>query len=429
MKTDIRFVGCVLAGACVPASAAIEFIGEPFNLQHSVTGPVFWYVQDNGDAYGREYLDDFPTYQMVGLLAGEFTLFDTGVPGLHLYGPMARSPSGRWMIVDAGREIVGQHSITLESVEGVYDTQTGEYRLLDLPDGVLLPRAIDDSGRRVAGFIELEDGPGGAGFRCYAWVQDDDGYRLLDAPEPPPGRSEWTDLTVQGFSSDGSRILGGVWWDNTADSPSKEEVVLWADGVPAVLPHAIDAEHVSSFPLAISPDGLVVMGATSRLEFTPGDHGQGGSWRGVEAVTWRWENGAITHTAPNSLDHPVGYPDPIYILSESLELAEIEAWLDSLGVDLEGHPFVWLLDISPGHRQMVALLGIDNELEQQALIPLPCSVADVTADHAIGLDDAEAYAERFLAGNPLADLSGDGALDLSDIMRYVALYQDGCPEE
>jgi hypothetical protein len=77
---------------------------------------------------------------------------------------------------------------------------------------------------------------------------------------------------------------------------------------------------------------------------------------------------------------------------------------------------------------MLGVLGVGDGFEQQAIISIPCSAADLTADRELGLDDVQAFVDRFTSGHPLADLNDDGLLGLADVLRFVELYRAGCPD-
>ena len=60
-------------------------------------------------------------------------------------------------------------------------------------------------------------------------------------------------------------------------------------------------------------------------------------------------------------------------------------------------------------------------------VPVPCGPADRAAPFGqLDLADVAWFAERFLAGNDVADVNNDGLLDLTDIVEFVDGFYQGC---
>jgi hypothetical protein len=65
-------------------------------------------------------------------------------------------------------------------------------------------------------------------------------------------------------------------------------------------------------------------------------------------------------------------------------------------------------------------------------LPLSVAVWSCAADLAepfgvLDLADVQAFIAAFTAGEPLADLNGDGVFDLADIQAYISAFNAGCP--
>ncbi|USN98274.1 MAG: hypothetical protein H6810_08805 [Phycisphaeraceae bacterium] len=54
-------------------------------------------------------------------------------------------------------------------------------------------------------------------------------------------------------------------------------------------------------------------------------------------------------------------------------------------------------------------------------------LADLTGDGILDLADVQLFISSFIAGNLLADVTGDGILDLADVQLFVASFVAGCP--
>lgn len=54
-------------------------------------------------------------------------------------------------------------------------------------------------------------------------------------------------------------------------------------------------------------------------------------------------------------------------------------------------------------------------------------VADLTGDGALDFSDVSVYLDAFNAGDSSADLTGDGMLDFFDVVAFVAAFAAGCP--
>lgn len=60
-------------------------------------------------------------------------------------------------------------------------------------------------------------------------------------------------------------------------------------------------------------------------------------------------------------------------------------------------------------------------------VPVPCGPSDRAAPFGqLDLADVAWFTDRFLAGNPIADVAADGLLDLADIVAFVEGFFDGC---
>jgi hypothetical protein len=58
----------------------------------------------------------------------------------------------------------------------------------------------------------------------------------------------------------------------------------------------------------------------------------------------------------------------------------------------------------------------------------PCSAADLVEPFGeLNFFDVSAYINAFSAGDPSAELTGDGMLNFFDVSAYIALFGAGCP--
>ncbi len=58
----------------------------------------------------------------------------------------------------------------------------------------------------------------------------------------------------------------------------------------------------------------------------------------------------------------------------------------------------------------------------------PCSQADISEDGTLNAWDATLFSLAFLFQRPIADINGDGAVDLSDLSDFIHLFTQGCDE-
>lgn len=410
-----RFGACgffvALFGSSPCVLSQVEFVGEPFDYERTIPDLFFSSVDNTGSLLGTEITGGVPYRQLLEFTdGGGLASVPSGEPGLYLSRALARSHSGRWHAVTAERELENPHGPLLERVEGVYDAVTGAFRVIGAGIGHPSPRALDDSGRRVVGIAPIEGGDGI--LRDLVWVSDDAGERTLPLPPFPAGRDDFDSCTVAGVSGDGAAIAGTVHWDWSGGRAPLSEAVIWRDEVAERLPHALGGERVASVAHGVSADGAAVLGSSFRYEFVPGEFD---SWIRGGTLWWRWEAGVFTHTRDAPFDLVIG--------GRPLSYAEV---LEEVRTDLGGNTLELVQGFSPDGTLMLALLGVGEELDRQAIVAVPCSAADTDADHVITVEDVAAYAARFVDGNDLADLDGDGVLDLSDIGRFIEHYHTGC---
>jgi hypothetical protein len=57
---------------------------------------------------------------------------------------------------------------------------------------------------------------------------------------------------------------------------------------------------------------------------------------------------------------------------------------------------------------------------------LPCSPADLTGDGTLDIFDVLEFITAYNASDPIADLTGDGSFDIFDVLEFVTLYNAGC---
>jgi hypothetical protein len=70
--------------------------------------------------------------------------------------------------------------------------------------------------------------------------------------------------------------------------------------------------------------------------------------------------------------------------------------------------------------------GIDAELPDD-VFRLGVCVADLTGDGVLDLDDLQLFVASFTGGDPIADLNSDGVYDLADVQGFIAAFNSGCP--
>jgi hypothetical protein len=60
-------------------------------------------------------------------------------------------------------------------------------------------------------------------------------------------------------------------------------------------------------------------------------------------------------------------------------------------------------------------------------VPIPCGSADIAPPLGLlDLGDVTMFAQRFLAGDPSADLDGNGLHDLGDVLEFIDAFVAGC---
>lgn len=415
---------------------------EPFDHYSDIlnTGVVFGSINE---AYLTEY--ELIRVEPDGSIQ---SLAFTGVP-----------TGGVWNITGDGAWGIGSAGFTYEPGECSLDFggSTGRYLRVDLHAGIasyltsLCPNfdalGISAADGSVVGRLLRNDWPSsyvdGEMVQTVgdAAIWRDGTIVVLQVPEFSGAPSVDPGSIARAVSADGGVIVGDATThvlDETAIPFG--EAIRWTDGVPEVLPHfpSADAEAQTSFGLGLSADGSVVYGRTTDWAF------DGVHWDWTDQTSWIMRNGKMTDLRVPNQNHALygitGDGSLLYgaeftsrvadwrgkVWSEVNGIESADAWLARLGVDLGAQIVRQVVDVSDNGAWMLVTLRVDDEHEQYARIAIPCSAADVTADRAITPDDAAAYAERFLSGNPLADLSADGALDLVDLARFVSLYAAGC---
>ena len=258
-----------------------------------------------------------------------------------------------------------------------------------------------------------------------AAIWRDGAVELLDLPVFPTMAPEDFYSHARDISADERIIVGNALLnDREGPPPPFGEAILWRDGAPELLPHFQDdsADHQTSFVYSVSSDGSAMIGDTASFRQEPDE-----SWLLERRTTWISRDGVLTEIPLPDQNHRVswlteggalvvgndfanGYDFSGIVWTDARGLERADVYLASLGVDLGGQPVRFIVDMTRDGRWMLAALGVDDDHEQFARIRIPCSPANLTADRAIALDD----------------LSGDGLLDLADIVAFLTLYADGC---
>lgn len=88
--------------------------------------------------------------------------------------------------------------------------------------------------------------------------------------------------------------------------------------------------------------------------------------------------------------------------------------------------------ISPGTLFLPGGLLIDpngdhNPATSIAVVLSPCGIADLNGDGLLDLSDINLFISGFLAGGTIADLNGDDLFDLGDISLFTGAFVAGCP--
>jgi len=78
-------------------------------------------------------------------------------------------------------------------------------------------------------------------------------------------------------------------------------------------------------------------------------------------------------------------------------------------------------------RGLNSLQGLQIDSMKASLRPLPCGPADLAEPYGeFNIDDTRVFMERFNALEDSADLTGEGAVNLFDVIRFAELHALGC---
>jgi hypothetical protein len=455
--TGFGMVVCSLAAA---GGDPVERLATP-RLPGSVDAvdPVDWFtdIVDDGTVFGRTYdplSGEQATFMRIGP-DGDVVEWDRFDPAFgDVYVLRSFSPDGNWVIAltqnypPTGVCRLGELTGLVAGATAFLrvDLRTNQPEFLS-PCPYVFANDLSSDGERIAGSLSLEYDPVlyiAGPSRPFIWETGD--IRVLDLPDAEPG-SVGLHCSATGVSADGRIVAGGLSRpiSDLADRPFSRAVV-WTDGVPHTLPHfpGCDGEVLASSAGDVSTDGTTIVGHTSGYGADPQPAPYPDEWVPVDSRSWRYRDGVFDDLSFEGMGfNTQGITDDgslVYgllnaghgtrtsvVWTEAFGSVTASAYMRGLGIDLAGTEIEALNSVSDNGHWMLVTLRVGGGFEQDARIRIPCSPADLIADRSITVNDAIAYAERFTAANPLADLTGDDVLDLADIARFVALYGAGCP--
>ncbi|MEZ6317392.1 MAG: sialidase family protein [Phycisphaerales bacterium] len=77
--------------------------------------------------------------------------------------------------------------------------------------------------------------------------------------------------------------------------------------------------------------------------------------------------------------------------------------------------------------EMEIAAGLASDVNRDWILDSCQCLADLTGDGSLNLDDIDAFATAFIGGDPTADIVADGVLNLDDIAVFAASFVAGCP--
>lgn len=402
----------------------------------------FFHVDTNGRVHGV-VVDDFVTHPP--LIVDETGIQEvTNWDGGELGGFTRLSDDGRIGIASNFRYFDAGTCRPERFGTGhdfLFDIERGEAVFFDPDCPRFYPQDIGPDGRIISGTFTQDSSfvtrNGAAAF----WEGGQ--ITVLPSIEIPAMYTGEVESTAKALSIDATRFAGFVGLGAEGDLPPFQRAISWTrNEAVELLPSEdfLDASRANS----ISLDGESFLGSSWRWEERSSSGGSETYWAYTEKENW-WLDGSemiVLESGEDEYDWQARSffaggtliygqtsweTDRIGLVwDRSGDAQRADDYLASLGVDLEGREVLAVIDSSHNNHWMLVTLRVDDEHEQYTRISIPCSAADITADRVIAMDDLAAFADRFLAGNPLADLTGDGVLDLADIVGYIALFEAGC---
>ena len=323
----------------------------------------------------------------------------------------------------------------------LFDIQNGEAVFFDPDCPRFFPQDLGPDGRVIAGTFAQDSSLITPNDAAAFW--EDGQITVLPSIEIPTPYTGEVNSTAKALSADATLFAGFVGLEAEGDLPPFQRAILWTPNDAVELLPSDDFLDASS-AYSISPDGDSILGSSWRWEERSSSGSSGVYWAYTAKENW-WLDGSvmiILESGEDEYDWQARnfFADGTLIYGQtswesdrigliwdrSGDAQRADDYLASLGVDLDGREVLAVIDATNNGHWMLVTLRVDDDHEQYTRISIPCSAADVMADRVIAMDDLAAFADRFLAGNPLADLTGDGVLDLADIVGYIALFEAGC---
>ena len=436
--------GLAFGAGEVSAVVPVLPIGDPVPIVWFRTLPEtrFFHVDASGRVYGS-VTDDFVTHPPL-IVDETGTQEVTNWDGGELGGFNPLSDDGRIGIASDFRFFDSEACRPDRYGWGrdfLFDIERGEAVFFDPDCPRFFPQDLGQDGRIISGTFAQDSSLLTPNDAAAFW--EDGQITVLPMIEIPAPYTGDTESTAMALSIDATRFAGFVGLEAEGDLPPFRRALVWTQNEAVELLPSEDFLDASS-AYSISLDGESIIGSSWRWEERSLSGGSAAYWAYTEKERW-WLDGTemiVLESGDGEYDwQPRDFfaggtliygqtsweTDRVGLVwDRSGDAQRGDDYLESLGVDLDGREVLAFIDVSDNNHWMLVTLRIDDDNEQYTRISIPCSPADITADRAVAMDDLAAYADRFLSGNPLADLTGDGVLDLADIVEYIALFQAGC---
>ncbi len=267
-----------------------------------------------------------------------------------------------------------------------------------------------------------------AGQTPFVWDTQNPGY------QPIPGPSNWGG-TGEAISGDGSIVVGRAQSPQRAFRYESSTGVVFLDVLPGT---------VTSRAQDISADGTTIVGSCEPSNGFPGE---------PDIIAFRWTQdsgmvdlGAIpagyrgSHAETVSADgsaiggyfsNPNGSARAMY-WTESLGMVDLNDYLPSAGVDLDGWTLRFVYAISGDGTAVTGFGNLEGQPGGAFLITglpgnTPPCPADLTGDNTVNLADLNLVLANFGTTTPDGDTNNDGVVDLADLNAVLAAFGQLCP--
>lgn len=412
-------------------------------------------VSDDGSACGAAY-----TFNVYGgfLWTPEGNIVLAGHPDRpNDASPKGVSPDARWVVGEAFFD----NGTFFQSTAVIYDTIAGDpvptFPVLDagITHGYAAFRDVNSAGVAVGTFRE---GSGFLGDELLAMVP---GEALRRRTLPDAAAQDIDYESQQHLSVTESGLVAGSYWRITDQHPDGQTwVFLYDVGADAFvelpsdtgLPVGADGiDHLHAFG---ANDAGVVVGRVRDDGMTPY----------TLPLIWEPFSEGGGHTVSvlfDTLHEPDGEPIPDALLGASAIAVNNNGWvigsayldtgnlltaprstltidgvtydLDALAVGPDTVPGPFLTNgfrvRAINDRGWIAAEVDDYDVTGWPVLLVPISECppDFTFDGVVTLDDIDAFVDRFLGADELADLTADGVLNVNDIEAFVDAFLAGCP--